>query len=98
MINLKCLFKGHKLSWNRNIFGDEINGRDGKRTEFKCDRCPHYEYIHDFVIPTERKKLLEDVDPIIMGRPTNDSPWLILILMIFTVMITFVLYVLGLRL
>ena len=95
MINLKCLFKGHEMMWNRNIFGDEIIARGWKRTEFRCERCGHYEYISDFVIPTERGKLLEDVDPILMGRPTtNDAPWFIFMLMVFAVMITAVLYVL----
>ena len=66
MFNFKCFLKDHKLSWNRNIFGDEINGRNGKRTEFRCDRCGHYEYIHDFVVPTKRSELLEDIESPVM--------------------------------
>lgn len=98
MFNIKCFLKGHKLKWNRNIFGDEIRGLGYKRTEFKCERCPHYEYIHDFVIPTHRSSLLEDVDPLVMGRPRDSTPWYVyLLMMVFTIIIASMLYMLGVK-
>jgi hypothetical protein len=34
---------GHALKWVRNIYGDEINARNGMRSEWKCTHCGSYQ-------------------------------------------------------
>jgi hypothetical protein len=47
---LMCGRKGHWLSHVRNIYGDEINYRGGKRSVWKCDNCGAIklrDHLHD---------------------------------------------------
>jgi hypothetical protein len=32
----------HNLVWYRNIYGDEINAMNGKRSRWKCAKCYNY--------------------------------------------------------
>lgn len=51
---ITCLFRGHKFQFERNIYGDEINYRNGKRSEWWCMHCGLYQYrptLHDVKEP-----------------------------------------------
>ena len=41
---IKQLFCKHEYEFVRNIYGDEINHRDGKRSIWKCNKCGKYQY------------------------------------------------------
>lgn len=41
---ITCLIRGHKFEFERNIYGDEINERGGKRSEYWCSHCGLYQY------------------------------------------------------
>lgn len=36
---IKRLFCKHTYLWVRNIYGDEINAMNGKRSWWRCTRC-----------------------------------------------------------
>lgn len=40
----KRLFCKHEYEFVRNIYGDEINQLDGKRSEWKCKKCGNIKY------------------------------------------------------
>lgn len=40
----KSLFCKHEYEFVRNIYGDEINQLNGKRSEWKCKKCGKIEY------------------------------------------------------
>lgn len=46
---LKRLLCKHDIKHSRNIYGDEINYRDGKRSEWKCSKCGYIVYKNDLV-------------------------------------------------
>jgi hypothetical protein len=37
-------FCEHDMQWVRNIYGDEINYTNGKRSMWKCNKCDKTEY------------------------------------------------------
>jgi hypothetical protein len=39
---IACGWKGHVLTFCRNIYGDEINSTGGKRSLWKCSKCGAY--------------------------------------------------------
>lgn len=39
--------KHNEVEFIRNIYGDEINFRNGNRSEFKCNRCRRIVYKKD---------------------------------------------------
>ena len=41
---IKSLFCSHDLVFIRNIYGDEINMRDGARSVWQCKKCNTYKY------------------------------------------------------
>lgn len=41
---LKQLLCKHQLIHIRNIHGDEIIGRNWKRSEWQCEKCKKYKY------------------------------------------------------
>ena len=44
IIRIKHWRTGHNWAFVRNIYGDEINYRDGFRSEYKCTACGAYKY------------------------------------------------------
>jgi hypothetical protein len=42
---------GHVLKFVRNIYGDEINARNGMRSEWRCVKCGKYEMRPDLFRP-----------------------------------------------
>jgi hypothetical protein len=41
------LFCKHRWQWVRNIYGDEINLLDGKRSVWQCSECQQYQYRNE---------------------------------------------------
>lgn len=39
----------HNYIFMRNIYGDEINFRSGKRSEWRCFGCGHFKYKDELV-------------------------------------------------
>lgn len=51
----------HVWMWNRNIHGDEINARDGKRSEWFCMKCGIYKHKYSYVrLGVGEKMIYED--------------------------------------
>lgn len=46
---IKQLFCKHKFKFIRNIYGDEINLRNGNRSEWKCEKCGKTKYQRQYV-------------------------------------------------
>jgi|GEM_PF-2964241 len=53
MVFIKRLFCKHKYRVIRNIYGDEINFRNGRRTELACFKCGKIKYHKDFLVTYE---------------------------------------------
>ena len=47
----------HEYEFIRNIYGDEINQHDGKRSEWKCKKCGKIEYRYHLQTYTIKEKL-----------------------------------------
>lgn len=41
---LKMLFCRHKYRFVRTLYGDEINAYNGKRNEYRCEKCGIYKW------------------------------------------------------
>lgn len=41
---LKMIFCRHKYKYNRKLYGDEINIHNGKRNEYRCEKCGVYKW------------------------------------------------------
>lgn len=41
---LNTLFCKHDYQWARDIYGEEINVRSGKRSEWVCSKCGQCQY------------------------------------------------------
>ena len=39
---IRCLFCKHEWEFDRNIYGDEINIVNGKRSWWRCRKCGRY--------------------------------------------------------
>jgi hypothetical protein len=60
-----CIINGHNrqnVRFLRNIYGDEINFRNGYRSEWCCAGCGHYIY-KDALIEKARPKAIKQEHP-----------------------------------
>ena len=48
---LKMLFCKHEWIYVRYLHGDEINHHNGKRNEYKCQKCGRYKYTMNNTSP-----------------------------------------------
>jgi hypothetical protein len=70
---IRCHFtRGHEYSWQRNIYGDEINAAGGHRSWWKCDHCGWSKletYLYDEPQVTIRTGFFEP------RLPKHQKPW-----------------------
>jgi len=57
----KSLFCEHEYEFVRNIYGDQINYCNGKRSIWKCKKCGKIEY-KDKLYPNKSYKLCDELD------------------------------------
>ncbi len=41
---LKKIFCRHKYEYVKKLYGDEINTHNGKRIEYRCEKCGMYKW------------------------------------------------------